>query len=355
VQEGETGAAAAQQDRPEQAVIAVVGPTATGKSDLGLALAEALAASGSHGAEIVNADAMQLYRGLDIGTAKLPDSQRRGIVHHQIDILAPGDVASVAAYQAAARADVAAIQARDHRPIVVGGSGLYVRALLDHLEFPGTNAEVRAGLEDRAARHGTRALYQQLLSVDPKAAEAIGPRNTRRIIRALEAIAVTGRPFSATLPRAEYVQPTLVIGLDADRAWLDDRIERRVASMWAAGLRDEVRGLADPAHGGVGPGLGVTAARAVGYAETIELLLGRVDEAQTLSAIEANTRRLARKQMGWFGRDQRIRWLDAAAPDLVDQAVELVGRFDGGFLPTADSPHLPRAEPNRRPLGSVGD
>lgn len=334
-------------------VIAVVGPTATGKSDLGLALAEALSVACEGGVEIVNADAMQLYRGLDIGTAKISVAERRGFVHHQIDVLDPSDVASVAAYQAAARRDIADIQQRGNRPVVVGGSGLYVRALLDHLEFPGTDPQVRERLAARAAEEGTRSLYADLLAADPAAAEAIGPRNTRRIIRALEAIAVTGRPFSATLPRAEYVQPTLVIGLDADRAWLDDRIARRVAHMWAAGLADEVRALADPTQGGGGPGLGVTAARAVGYAETIEHLLGRADEGQTRAAIEANTRRLARKQMGWFGRDQRIHWLDAAAPDLVSRALNLVAKFDAGQLPTPESPHLPRAEPNRRPLGSI--
>jgi len=341
-------------------LLAIVGPTATGKSDLALALAQVIGStsgresgSGAPLAEIVNADAMQLYRGLDIGTAKLSPAERRGVVHHQIDVLDPDQVASVAAYQKAARADVAAIRDRNHQPIIVGGSGLYVRALLDHLEFPGTDPAIRAELEQRAAQVGAGLLYQELAARDPVAAESIGPRNIRRIVRALEAIAVTGRPFSATLPRAEYVQPTLVVGLDADRDWLDERIERRVERMWTAGLREEVRGLAAPDQGGLGPGLGATAARAVGYAETIDLLLGRADEATTKSAIKANTRRLARKQMGWFGRDRRVHWLDAASPNLLDQVLALCDAFVAGQLPTPESPHLPRHEPTRRRLGSV--
>lgn len=296
---------------------------------------------------------MQLYRGLDIGTAKLTAPQRRGIPHHQIDVLGPLDVASVAAYQQAARADLTAIDARGRRAVVVGGSGLYVRALLDQLEFPGTNPLVRARLEARAEAAGTAALFAELGARDPVAAQAIGPRNTRRIVRALEAIEVSGRPFSATLPRAEFVRPTLVIGLDADRSWLDDRIERRVAQMWAGGLVEEVRALAATEQGGVGGGLGPTAARALGYAEVIELLLGRADAAETHGAIAANTRRLARKQMGWFGRDPRIHWLDAQAPDLVERALALVTAFDAGEVPPPVVEHAPRHEPRRRPLGSV--
>lgn len=326
-------------------VVAVVGPTATGKSDLALDLAEALS-SAQAPAEIVNADAYQLYRGMDVGTAKVPEGERRGIVHHQVDVLDPHEDASVARYQSAARADLDAIAGRGARSVVVGGSGLYVRALLDHLDFPGTDAQVRAALEDRAEREGRRALHAELAALDPAAAASIGPFNTRRIVRALEVIAITGRPFTANLPRQEYVRPAVQIGLDCDRAALDDRVTRRVERMWDQGLLEEVRGLAAPEQGGTGPGLGATAARAVGYAEVVEHLLGRQPAEAAREAITANTRRLARKQMGWFGRDPRVQWLDAAAPDLLEQALAVVAAADAGTVAA------PAQEPVRRPLGS---
>jgi tRNA dimethylallyltransferase len=222
-------------------VIAVVGPTATGKSDLGLALAEQL------GGEIVNTDAMQLYRGMDIGTAKLTPADRRGIPHHQLDVLDVDEDASVADYQRGARADLAAIDARGARAVAVGGSGLYVRALLDRMDFPGTDPDVRARLEERVEAEGSRALHVELERVDPVAAAGIGPRNARRIVRALEVVRLTGRPYSASLPQHVYEVPALQIGLDCDRAVLDARIEARVEHMWEAGLVDEVRALA--AHG----------------------------------------------------------------------------------------------------------
>jgi tRNA dimethylallyltransferase len=242
-------------------VIAVVGPTATGKSDLGLALAEQL------GGEIVNTDAMQLYRGMDIGTAKLTPADRRGIPHHQLDVLDVDEDASVADYQRGARADLAAIDARGARAVAVGGSGLYVRALLDRMDFPGTDPDVRARLEERVEAEGSRALHAELERVDPVAAAGIGPRNARRIVRALEVVRLTGRPYSASLPQHVYEVPALQIGLDCDRAVLDARIEARVEHMWEAGLVDEVRALA--AHG-----IGRTASRAVGYAEVLALLRG---------------------------------------------------------------------------------
>ena len=328
-------------------VVAVVGPTATGKSDLALDLAEALSGPGTAApAEVVNADAYQLYRGMDVGTAKVPEAQRRGIVHHQLDVLDPHEDASVARYQAEARADLDAIAARGARAVVVGGSGLYVRALLDHLDFPGTDPQVRAALEERAEREGRRALHAELAALDPAAAESIGPFNTRRIVRALEVIAITGRPFTANLPRQEYVRPAVQLGLDCDRAALDDRVTRRVERMWDGGLLEEVRGLASPEQGGTGPGLGTTAARAVGYAEVVEHLLGHQGADAARAAITANTRRLARKQMGWFGRDPRVQWLDAAVPDLLDQALAVIAAADAGTLAlTADATV-------RRPLGS---
>ncbi len=326
-------------------VVAVVGPTATGKSDLALDLAQALSTAHAP-AEIVNADAYQLYRGMDVGTAKVPVADRRGVVHHQLDVLDPHQDASVARYQEAARGDLDAIAARGARAVVVGGSGLYVRALLDRMDFPGTDPAVRALLEERAEREGVRTLHAELERLDPQAAASIGPRNTRRIVRALEVIAITGRPFTANLPRQEYVRPAVQLGLDCDRAALDARVGSRVEHMWAAGLVAEVRELASPEQGGTGPGLGTTAARAVGYAEVLPLLRGEVDEATVRDQIAAGTRRLARKQMGWFGRDPRVQWLDAAAPDLLDQAIAVIRAADAGAL----APAAPG--PVRRTLGS---
>lgn len=316
-------------------IVAVVGPTATGKSDLALDLAERLSG------EVVNADALQFYRGMDIGTAKLPVQERRGIPHHQLDTLDPDQDASVADFQSRARADIDAIHARGRRAVVVGGSGLYLRALLDRIEFPGTDPAVRAALEERAEREGTRALHTELVALDPVAAESIGPRNTRRIVRALEVIALTGRPYSANLPGHDYHRPAVQIGLDCDRAALDGRIEHRVARMWQDGLVAEVRGLLD--HGGIGR----TAARAVGYAEVLAALRGEITEDEAREQVVAGTRRLARKQMGWFGRDPRVHWLDARDPGLLPRALDLVAAADAGTLGLATADPAPR-----RSLGS---
>ncbi|RMI08906.1 tRNA (adenosine(37)-N6)-dimethylallyltransferase MiaA [Cellulomonas triticagri] len=319
-------------------VVAVVGPTATGKSDLGVALAERL------GGEVVNADALQLYRGLDIGTAKLSVPERRGVPHHVLDVLDPDEDASVAAYQEQARSAVADIAARGRRPVVVGGSGLYVRALLDHIEFPGTDPEVRADLEARVEAEGVRALHAELARLDPVAAEGIGPRNARRVVRALEVIALTGRPYSANLPGHDYAVPAVQIGLDCDRAVLDERVQVRVDRMWAAGLVDEVRGLLARAGGS---GVGRTASRAVGYAEVLAALRGEITLEEAREQVVAGTRRLARKQMGWFGRDPRVHWLDARDPDLTARALDLVARADAGTLGLATEDPAPR-----RSLGS---
>ncbi|WP_136520360.1 MULTISPECIES: tRNA (adenosine(37)-N6)-dimethylallyltransferase MiaA [Cellulomonas] len=315
-------------------VVAVVGPTATGKSDLGIALAQAL------GGEVVNADALQLYRGMDVGTAKVPPAERGGVAHHLLDVLDPREEASVADYQVQARTVVADLLARGVRPVVVGGSGLYVRALLDHLEFPGTDPDVRARLEARVEAEGTRALHDELAAADPVAAENIGPRNARRIVRALEVIALTGRPYSASLPRHDYAVPAVQLGLDCDRATLDARVAGRVDRMWDGGMLAEVERL-------VAHGLGRTAARAVGYAQAIAQLRGELDEATARAETTAATRRLARKQMGWFGRDPRVHWLDAQDPDLVERALDRVRRADAGEhgLAAADGPA-------RRTLGS---
>jgi tRNA dimethylallyltransferase len=294
-------------------IIAVVGATATGKSGLGLALAEAL------GGEVVNADAMQLYRRMDIGTAKLPVGERRGIVHHQLDVLDVTEEASVAAYQAAARADLAAIRERGHVPIVVGGSGLYVRAALDVLDIPPTDATVRTRLEQEAARDGAEALYRRLLAEDPQAAARIQPANTRRVVRALEVIELTGRPFSASMPAREFAAPTVMIGLSVTQPALDERIDRRAQAMWRDGLQDEVEALLT-----AGLRDGATASRAIGYSQAIAVVDGALSVADALEQTAQATRRYARRQLSWFRPDRRIVWLDATQSLPYREALDLV-------------------------------
>ncbi len=286
---------------PPPPIIAVVGPTATGKSDLALALAGAL------GGEVINADAMQFYRGMDIGTAKLGMEERRGIPHHQIDTLEVVEDASVARFQAAARADADAIHARGRRAIAVGGSGLYLRGMLDEFDFPETDADVRAALEARAVVEGPGLLHRELASLDPIAAAKIQPQNTKRIVRALEVIALTGRPFSSSLPTHTYAIPAIQIGMGVPLDVLDARIDARARQMWDGGLLDETREL-------VARGLreGVTARRAVGYAEALAHLDGDLTESAAREATARNTRRLARKQLKWFGPDERVTWIDGS-------------------------------------------
>ncbi|MCL2090668.1 MAG: tRNA (adenosine(37)-N6)-dimethylallyltransferase MiaA [Micrococcales bacterium] len=300
-------------------VVAVVGPTATGKSGLGVALALALEG------EVVNADAFALYRGMDIGTAKTPVAQRRGVPHHLLDVVEPDAVASVARYRAAGRAVLADLAARGRRAVVVGGSGLYVRALLDPMHFPGTDPDLRRTLERRAVQAGPAALHAALTAVAPDTAATIDPRNVRRVVRALEVYVLTGRAPTADLPRYTYEVPAVQIGLELDRAALDAAITARVDAMWAAGLVEEVRALRTA-------GISPTACRAVGYAQVLALLDGRCDEATARAQTVTATRRLARKQMGWFGRDPRVHWLPADAPDLLDQALTLVAQADAGQL-----------------------
>jgi tRNA dimethylallyltransferase len=297
-------------------VVAVVGPTATGKSDLGIALALALEG------EIINADAMQLYRGMDIGTAKLAVDQRQGVPHHLLDVLAVSQEASVAAYQRDVRACIADVRSRGRTPVLVGGSGLYVRAALDELEIPPTDPEVRSSLERQADRIGAEQLHRRLRDLDPAAAERILPGNVRRVVRALEVIELTGRPFSATLPDPTYVVPAVQIGLRLPREALDARIDRRVDDMWDAGLLGEVRHLAD-----VGLREGRTASRAVGYAQALAHLDGDLDAVTARADTARLTRKLARRQQSWFGRDPRVRWLDTPVDgpshDLVAAALRL--------------------------------
>lgn len=300
-------------------IIAIVGPTATGKSGLALDLAEVLAP-----AEIINADAYQTYRHMDIGTAKVPVNERRGITHHLLDTLDPAYDSSVADYQGTARAAIREVIGRHSRPIVVGGSGLYVRALLDHMEFPGTDPCVRARLEARADAEGPGVLHAELARLDPDAGAQIDPRNARRVVRALEVVEITGQKFTAFLPRQEYVSSAVQIGLDCDRDVLDHRVQSRVDAMWEHGLVEEVRALA--------PTLGRTAARAVGYAEVLAMFAGEITESEARESVVANTRRLARKQMGWFGRDPRVQWLDAQSSTLLQDTLDIVGRAESGEL-----------------------
>jgi tRNA dimethylallyltransferase len=297
-------------------VVAVVGPTASGKSRLGVELALAL------GGEVVNADSMQLYRGMDIGTAKLPVAERRGVPHHLLDRLEVTEPATVADFQRWARTAIEDCRRRGVTPIVVGGSALYLRAVVDRFEFPGWDPAVRARLEDRLVVDGARALHVELAARDPAAAEQILPTNGRRIVRALEVLELTGQPFAARLPAHAGHYPDLrLVGLDVDRLELDQRIGARVNRMWAAGFVDEVRRLE-----AAGLRNGRTASRALGYAQVLRQLAGECGaedaQAQTIRA----TRRFARRQDSWFRRDPRIRWLPAASPDLVAAAVAVASR-----------------------------
>ena len=292
-------------------LIAVVGPTAAGKSDLAMALARA------YDGEIVNADAMQLYRGLDIGTAKATPAERAEVSHHLLDVLDVTQSASVAAYQRAARAAVERVLAAGRTPVLVGGSGLYVQAVVDELEFPGTDPALRAELTAELERVGPAALHARLATSDPAAAAAVLPSNGRRIVRALEVIALTGRPFTARLPEAAAPRyDAVLLGVDRPTAELDERIARRVARMFAAGLVAETRGLL--------PGLreGPTAARALGYQQ----ILASPDDLEGAAAdTVVATRRFVRRQRSWFRRDRRIVWLAGESSDVGDRARAAIG------------------------------
>jgi tRNA dimethylallyltransferase len=294
--------------------VAVVGPTATGKSDLAVALALRL------GGEVVNADALQLYRGMDIGTAKLPESERHGVPHHLLDVLDVTETASVATYQRAARGVVEELLGAGRTPVLVGGSGLYLRAVLDDLEFPATDARARSVLETELADVGPAVLHARLNAVDPVAAGSILPSNGRRVVRALEVVEITGRPFSATMPRPGPARwDTVQIGLDLEPVVLDPRVDLRVARMFAEGLVDEVRSLAAR-----GLRSGRTASRALGYQQVLAALDVGKDPGTAAEPLAAATRRFVRRQRSWFRRDARISWLDAARPDLLDAALEVL-------------------------------
>lgn len=294
-------------------VVAVVGATASGKTRLSVDLARAV-----HG-EVVNTDSVQLYRGMDVGSAKATPDERGGVPHHLLDVLDPVQEASVAAFQREARAAIEQIRARDAVPILVGGSSLYVRAVLDPLDFPGTDPAVRRRWTERLDEVGPEALHEELARRDPAAAEAILPTNGRRIVRALEVGELTGEPFAATMPGYASIYPEVVmIGLDVPRDVLDARIDARVEQMWADGLVDEVRGL---------PGLAgsPTASRALGYQQVLAMLAGDLTEEEAKEETKSGTRRFARRQDRMMRKDPRIHWLPFDDPDLLARAVALAG------------------------------
>ncbi|WP_411722153.1 tRNA (adenosine(37)-N6)-dimethylallyltransferase MiaA [Mycetocola sp.] len=296
-------------------MICIIGPTGTGKSELSLNLAERLAAAGPP-AEIINADAMQLYRGMDIGTAKLPRADRRGIPHHLLDVLDVTTESTVAQYQADARAAVEDIVDRGATPILVGGSGLYVASVLYDFQFPASDKAIRARLESELETEGAGVLYRRLAALDPAIASRIGSQNTRRLVRALEVAEITGSPVAGMLPEEPvYWRPTRIVGLRAPREELVARLDERVRGMWRDGLLDEVREL-------VPQGLerGVTASRAIGYAQALQQLAGTATEAAAIEQTQQLTRRYARRQMSWFRRYADIVWLDYDDPALVNAA-----------------------------------
>ncbi len=295
-------------------VVAVVGPTATGKTAVAVALAQRL------GGEVVNADSMQLYRGMDIGTAKPTEAERDGVPHHLMDLWHVREPASVVDYRARARGEIDRLRAAGVVPLLVGGSGLYVRAVLDELDFPGTDPQLRARLESELAQAGPAVLHGRLAAVDPAAAAAILPSNGRRVVRALEVVELTGRPFAASMPAPRPYYPAVVLGLDRDATELDERVARRVDRMWVDGFVAEVEALAAD-----GLRTGPTASRALGYAQVLRQLEGELTADQAREETVRTTRRFVRRQRSWFRRDSAVTWLDADGPDVVGRALSTIG------------------------------
>ena len=300
-------------------LIAVVGPTGTGKSDLALDIAADIIARGGK-AEIINSDSMQFYRGMDIGTAKLAVDERRGIRHHMLDVLEITQESTAADYQAQARPIVENLQAKGVTPIVVGGSMLYVAALLNTFEFPARDEALRAQLEKDLLESGPHALHRRLAEIDPGAASRIIPENGRRTVRALEVVMSTGKPFAAALPeKTESWQPVLEIGLNSDREHLVGRLHKRVEKMWRLGLVDETLAL-EP----FGIRTGKTSSQAIGYSQALRQIDGLMTETEAIEDTSRLTARYARRQVSWFKRDERINWLDYQDPNFRDRAFELV-------------------------------
>lgn len=301
------------------ALIAVVGPTGTGKSDLGIAIAKHIQQVGG-AAEIVNADSMQFYKGMNIGTAKLPESEQMGVEHHLLDWLEITDESTAAEYQPVARGKIVELQARGVTPILVGGSMLYIAAVLNEFGFAARDELVRKQLESDLLEVGESELYRRLLALAPDTASRIDPKNGRRIVRALEVVTITGEDFAAKLPDLnESWQPVLEIGLNSDRAHLVERLERRAARMWEQGLVAEVESLIP-----MGIREGKTSSQAIGYAQALAQLDGLHSEAEAIADTARLTARYARRQMSWFRRDPRIQWLDYQDPQATQTALSLV-------------------------------
>lgn len=294
-------------------VIAIVGPTAVGKTLLSLEIAEKLSA------EIINADAMQIYKGMDIGTAKLALSERRGITHHQIDVLDPEEEANVSAYQKQTREIINDLLNKKVQPMLVGGSGLYVNSVLEDLEFPGTNLEIRAKYEEILEERGVEVLYEMLERIDKEAAQNILPNNARKIVRALEVNELTGNNFNAKLPEPSPVFSDVRIALDMPRDLLDARIAERVHQMFKDGFVEEVKSLEPKLR------KGKTALRALGYSQVLSLLNGEITEHEAITLTINATKKFARRQLSWLRRDPLIHWLDATNPQLLDQSLRLIG------------------------------
>ena len=294
-------------------VIAIVGPTAVGKTSLSLEIAEKLSA------EIINADAMQIYKGMDIGTAKLALSERRGIKHHQIDVLDPEEEANVSAYQKQTREIINDLLNKKIQPMLVGGSGLYVNSVLEDLEFPGTNLEIRAKYEEVLEEQGVEVLFEMLTRIDKEAAQNILPNNARKIVRALEVNELTGNNFNAKLPEPSPIFSDVRIALDMPRDLLDTRIAERVHQMFKDGFVEEVKSLEPKLR------KGKTALRALGYSQVLSSLNGEITEQEAITLTINATKKFARRQLSWFRRDPLIHWLDATSPQLLDQSLRLIG------------------------------
>ena len=281
-------------------VIVICGATATGKSDLAVSLAKEI------DGEVINADSMQLYKGMDIGTAKITVEERQGVPHHLMDLLDVTEDANVAWYQEKARAKITEIHSRGKNAIIVGGTGLYIKAILDDLNFPDTDPVVRAALELEYATKGIGPLFERLEKLDPAAALAIDRANSRRVIRALEVIEITGQAFTANLPRKESTKyPNAIqFGLVMDRELLSDVISSRVDRMWEAGLVAEVERLIES-----GITRGTTAQKALGYSQVIAFKEGKISEEEAIDETKRATRQYARRQETWFSRDERINWI----------------------------------------------
>ena len=300
-------------------LIAIVGPTGTGKSDLGIRLAQQIIAGGGK-AEIVNADSMQFYRGMDIGTAKLSASERGGITHHMLDILEIRDESTAAEYQQQVRPLILELQAQGITPIMVGGSMLYIAAALNTFEFPERDEELRARLEVELERHGSFAMHRRLAEIDPTAASRIDPENGRRVVRALEIVTITGEPFAAALPeKTKSWQPVIEIGLNSERAHLTERLAMRVQKMWQQGIVAEAESLIP-----LGIREGKTSSRAIGYSQALSQIDGTLTVEQAIASTVQLTQRYARRQMSWFRRDERINWHDYQEPRLFENVVKQI-------------------------------